>query len=310
MRQRRYRTPFSGSSYLYAADADFRGRAATLCIGPVAVGDIVKVNVRWTDKLRQANQFVANTQVARVVNPEDPESVILRGMVASVQPMTFVEETEYAPVPMTYSMISKMLCEQGAPRSIGISGWATGFVPTVTLNTDDYLRQWVLEFAHRMYPSLVNTLGRYGIAGTIRRADGARDLLTDEARNILDRLRDRDMTNRAHLRETVREIWNLVRIPVISAPTPAGVANAFVHIPYTYLARGKPPRALRASFVWVFAKTQLEHEISERAALKGYRKYGLKDGEFAGKDETNNTFIARAYEEERNLFPADTIGDV
>lgn len=279
MRQRRYRTPFSGSSYLYAADADFRGRAATLCIGPVAVGDIVKVNVRWMDKIAQV--------------PRDG-------------PVTLVEQTEYASIPMTYSMISKMLCEQGAPRSIGISGWATGFVPTVTLNTDDYLRQWVLEFAHRMYPSLSNTLRRYGIAEAVWRPGAGRPIIV-EARGIMEILREIDTTSRDDLRRAVRHIWDLVRIPHIVAETSTGPADAFVHIPYTYLARGKPPRALRSSFVWVFAKTQLEHEISERAALKGYHKYGLKDGEFAGKDETTNTFVAR---EEGRLYPADTIGEV
>lgn len=274
MRQRRYRTPFSGSSYLYAADMEFRGRAATLCIGPVAIGDIVKVNVRWMDQVEQ---------------------------VPGSNPARFAEETEYAPVPMTYSMVSRMLCEQGAPRSIGISGWATGFIPTVTLNTDDYLRQWVLEFAHRMYPSLSNTLRRYGIEDM--------DIL-GAAREIMTALREIDTANRGSLRRAVEMIWNLVRIPHIEAQTSTGVADAFVHIPYTYLARGKPPRALRSSFVWVFAKTQLEHEMSERAALKGYRKYGLKDGEFAGKDETGNTFVARALEAQTNLFPAGTIGEV
>ena len=281
MRQRRYRTPFSGSSYLYAADMEFRGRAATMCIGPVAIGDIVKVNVRWMDQVEQ---------------------------VPGSNPMRLTEETEYAPVPMTYSMVSKMLCEQGAPRSIGISGWATGFIPTVTLNTDDYLRQWVLEFAHRMYPSLSNTLRRYGIPYWTR--DGAGAALAEEVTALMAALREIDMTNRAQLREQVQAIWNLVRIPTIEAETSAGTMNAFIHIPYTYLARGKPPRALRSSFVWVFAKTQLEHEISERAALKGYRKYGLKDGEFAGKDETGNTFVARAIAAQTNLFPADTIGEV
>ena len=281
MRQRRYRTPFSGSSYLYAADMEFRGRAATMCIGPVAIGDIVKVNVRWMDQVEQ---------------------------VPGSNPMRLTEETEYAPVPMTYSMVSKMLCEQGAPRSIGISGWATGFIPTVTLNTDDYLRQWVLEFAHRMYPSLSNTLRRYGIPYWTR--DGAGAALAEEVTAVMNALREIDMTNRAQLREQVQAIWNLVRIPRIQAETSTGTAEAFIHIPYTYLARGKPPRALRASFVWVFAKTQLEHEISERAALKGYRKYGLKDGEFAGKDETGNTFIARAEAQGTNLFPAGTIGNI
>lgn len=281
MRQRRYRTPFSGSSYLYAADMEFRGRAATMCIGPVAIGDIVKVNVRWMDQVEQ---------------------------VPGSNPMRLTEETEYAPVPMTYSMVSKMLCEQGAPRSIGISGWATGFIPTVTLNTDDYLRQWVLEFAHRMYPSLSNTLRRYGIPYWTR--DGAGAALAEEVTAVMNALREIDMTDRAQLREQVQAIWNLVRIPRIQADTSAGTMEAFIHIPYTYLARGKPPRALRASFVWVFAKTQLEHEISERAALKGYRKYGLKDGEFAGKDETGNTFIARAEAQGTNLFPAGTIGEV
>lgn len=279
MRQRRYRTPFSGSSYLYAADADFRGRAATMCIGPVAIGDIVKVNVRWMDNLAQV--------------PRDG-------------PVRLVEQAEYAPVPMTYSMVSRMLCEQGAPRSIGISGWATGFIPTVTLNTDDYLRQWVLEFAHRMYPSLSNTLRRYGIADTVGRPGADRPLIA-EARGIMDMLREIDTTSRDNLRQAVQAIWSLVRIPHIAAETSTGTADAFVHIPYTYLARGKPPRALRSSFVWVFAKTQLEHEISERAALKGYHKYGLKDGEFAGKDETGSTFIAR---EEDRLYQADTIGEV
>lgn len=281
MRQRRYRTPFSGSSYLYAADADFRGRAATMCIGPVAIGDIAKVNVRWMDRLDQVQR---------------------QG------PVTLVEQAEYAPVPMTYSMVSRMLCEQGAPRSIGISGWATGFIPTVTLNTDDYLRQWVLEFAHRMYPSLSNTLRRYGIADFAR--PGADRPLIAEARDIMDMLRDIDTTSRDNLRQAVQAIWSIVRLPHIQAETSTGTADAFVHIPYTYLARGKPPRALRASFVWVFAKTQLEHEVSERASLKGYHKYGLKDGEFAGKDDTGNTFIARAEAEETSLFPADTIGEV
>lgn len=279
MRQRRYRTPFSGSSYLYAADADFRGRAATMCIGPVAVGDIVKVNVRWMDSLAQVQRD---------------------------GPVTLAEQTEYAPVPMTYSMVSRMLCEQGAPRSIGISGWATGFIPTVTLNTDDYLRQWVLEFAHRMYPSLSNTLRRYGIADTVGRQGADRPLI-EEARGIMDMLREIDTTRRDDLRQAVQAIWSIVRIPHIQAETATGTADAFVHIPYTYLARGKPPRALRASFVWVFAKTQLEHEVSERAALRGYHKYGLKDGEFAGKDETGNTFIGR---DEDRLYPADTIGEV
>lgn len=281
MRQRRYRTPFSGSSYLYAADADFRGRAATMCIGPVAVGDIVKVNVRWMDSSIQ---------------------------VPGEGPVRLVEQAEYAPVPMTYSMISRMLCEQGAPRSIGISGWATGFIPTVTLNTDDYLRQWVLEFAHRIFPSLSNTLRRYGIPGFTR--PRAAQSLLEEARGIIGRLREIDMADRGAIREVVGAIWNLLRLPTIEAATAGGNVEAYVHIPYTYLARGKPPRALRASMVWVFAKTQLEHEVSERAQLKGYHKYSLKDDEFAGKDETANTFIARANAERINLLPAETIGQV
>ena len=298
MRQRRYRTPFSGSSYLYAADADFRGRAATMCIGPVAIGDIVKVNVRWMDKLEQKVGFIAS--VERDANTGG-------NGVFQQRAMSFIEEAEYAPVPMTYSMISRMLCEQGSPRSIGISGWATGFIPTVILNTDDYLRQWVLEFAHRMYPSLSNTLRRYGIVGF--RREGATSNLITEAKNIIDTLKEIDTTDRRALRQAVQSIWSIVNIPQIQAETSTGTSNAFIHIPYTYLARGKPPRALRSSFVWVFAKTQLEHEISERAQLKGYHKYGLKDGEFANKDETSNTFVNRV-EERMDLFPAGTIGDV
>ena len=239
-RRRRYRTPFSGSSYLYAADMDFRGRAATLTIGPVAIGDIVKLNVRWT-----------GTAV-----------------------------TDYVPLPMTYSMVSKMLCEQGAPRTLGISGWATGFIPTINIEIDDYLRQWILEFGHRIFPSLYNTLTRYGVDG-MWEAPAGEGTLASQADSIRQEIRGIDMRSREAMTASVARIWSLITLASMPGPT----LRAYVHIPYTYLARGKPPRALRPHRIWVFAKTQLEHPPSDKTVQKNFGKFSVKNGPFAGRDE-------------------------
>lgn len=242
-RYKRYRTPFTGSSYLYAAEMEFRGRATTISCGPVAVGEMIATPVRWTlggSTVSEANGVV----------------------------------------PMTYPMISKMLCNQGAPRTMSIAGWATGFVGEVEIDFHAYLRQWCTEYVTRVYPSALNILERRGLTDIYAlqriaygQAEGVSILaaMADIADRLTGRITDLDEDT---LRSVVADIWTCCRMTTITDNT----SKAYVHIPFTYMARSKPPRAVQRLGVWVFAKSQLMHQMSEKALEKGVKKYGVRAG--------------------------------
>lgn len=239
LRRKRYRTPFTGSSYLYAADMEYRGRATTLACGPVAVGEVIVTPVEW----RNGSQLIQETDVA---------------------------------VPMTYPMIARLLCEQGAPRTLGISGWATGYVQRIKIDAVSYFRQWCTEFVTRIAPSVLNIVDARGVAELydLKMINGANFMTT------LNDLKDRLSTNiqgmpaQAMIAAT-RAIWGICNTVTISS----NEETAYVHIPFTYLARSKPPRAVQRRGVWVFAKSQLRHELSVKAAEKGVKKYGVRTSE-------------------------------
>lgn len=236
LRRKRYRTPFTGSSYLYAADMEYRGRAVTLACGPVAVGEVIITPVEW----KRDGAVIAESDVA---------------------------------VPMTYPMIARLLCDQGAPRTLGISGWATGYVQRVKIDADSYFRQWCTEFVTRVVPSLLNILDTRGVAdlyrlkliGEVSFLDAVLELRDVLSGDILSMPREAVI-------DVTRRIWSVLEPVRIEGPT----AAAYVHIPFTYLARSKPPRAVQRRGVWVFAKSQLRHELSEKAQEKGLKKYGVR----------------------------------
>lgn len=238
LRRKRYRTPFTGSSYLYAADMEYRGRATTLACGPVAVGEIVVTPIEW----RNGNQVIHESDAA---------------------------------VPMTYPMIANLLCDQGAPRSLGIAGWATGYVQRIKMDVVSFFRQWCTEFVTRIAPSVLNIIDARGVEDLYALktvGEGGPRFLT-----VLNDLKDRLSANiqayaAGDLIQAARDIWGILNTVTISGPD----ESAYVHIPFTYLARSKPPRAVQRRGVWVFAKSQLRHELSVKAAEKGVKKYGVR----------------------------------
>lgn len=241
LRRKRYRTPFTGSSYLYAADMEYRGRATTLACGPVAVGEVIVTPVEW----RNGSQLIQETDVA---------------------------------VPMTYPMIARLLCEQGAPRTLGISGWATGYVQRIKIDAVSYFRQWCTEFVTRIAPSVLNIIDARGVENlyALKTVGEGGPRFLEVLNDLKDRLSDniQGMSAQAMIAAT-RAIWGICNTVTISSSE----VTAYVHIPFTYLARSKPPRAVQRRGVWVFAKSQLRHELSAKAAEKGVKKYGVRTSE-------------------------------
>ena len=236
-RYKRYRTPFTGSSYLYAAEMDFRGRCTTLAVGPVAVGEVASLPIEW-------------------VISDNPNPIV-----------------ENSLVPLTYSMISKILCSQGAPRAMGIAGWATGFIQRVKINYDDYLEQWCTEFATRIYPSVFNTIKNRGLTKLV---GGYGEDFLGRLNTLAGAINQTREMGRDDRMEAVRRIWDLCRPMTMET---AGDAEVYMHIPFTYLAKSKPPRAAQSQGVFSFAKSQLIHKMSDKAMEKGVNKYGVRTGE-------------------------------
>ena len=241
LRRKRYRTPFTGSSYLYAADMEYRGRATTLACGPVAVGEVIVTPVEW----RNGSQLIQET--------------------ASI----FILCT----YPVAHPDMPSVL---GAPCSQSrraIIGYVIGTATSVS-----YFRQWCTEFVTRIAPSVLNIIDARGVENlyALKTVGEGGPRFLEVLNDLKDRLSDniQGMSAQAMIAAT-RAIWGICNTVTISSSE----VTAYVHIPFTYLARSKPPRAVQRRGVWVFAKSQLRHELSAKAAEKGVKKYGVRTSE-------------------------------